>query len=274
MKNNTFFKNSLLAAAVVMLSSAMVSCDDIAEDDRYVEVEDVTPVRSILIEDFTGQNCLNCPNAHEVIEGLEEKYGDAVVAVSIHAGGLSINRKATNYEKGRVGLATPEGAHYNDLYKVLTYPYGIINGHLSGAFETWTQLAKLELTVPSDLNINLSSKINGSNEVEINVDLMAAEDMDGQLMVWIVENGIVAQQKMPSGVDDKEYVHNNVFRAAVNGEDGENVSLKKDATHHASYSIEVRDNKEEKWNADNLSVVAFLKTANGVEQVKKVKVTR
>ncbi len=274
MKNNTFFRNSILGAAAILLSSAMVSCDDIASDDRYFEVEDITPVRNILIEDYTGQLCLNCPNAHEVMEALEEKYGENVVPVSIHASGaLALNRRVTNFASGRIGLGTPEGAYYYEQIGNPALPYGVINGRFSGASETWTSNAKIQLTLPSALQININPVADiQANEIKIDIELMPEENMEGQLMVWIIENGIVAQQLMPDKTTNKEYVHNNVFRAAVNGQDGEAVTLTKAQSHHSSYTIEIRDNKEEKWNPENLYVVSFLKTPAGVEQVKKVKV--
>lgn len=280
MKNSTFFRNSLLAGAFILLSSSMVSCDNIDEDDRYIETEMVSPVRAILIEDYTGQNCINCPSAHEVVESLEEQYGDAVVAVGIHPangyGTLTIPRRSTDFAAGKIGLATTDGSRYarnNDVPQSL--PFGIINGRLRGAFDSWANLAKQELVTPSSLEINLSANVNNtSNEVEVDVELLPENNLNGNLLVWIVESGIVAEQILPNGNTNKEYVHNNVFRAPVNELNGEEVSLEKDTPFNVSYSIAVRDNNEEKWNTDNLYVVAFLKTATGVEQVKRVKVAK
>lgn len=277
MKNNTFFRNSMLGAAAIILSSAMVSCDNIDSDDRYYEVADVTPVRNILIEDYTGQGCINCPIGHEVMEVLEEKYGDHIVGVSIHPSGqgsLVLERRATNFSSGRIGLANSEGAYYYELSGGKALPFGVVNGQASGGYENWTSSAKIQLTLPSALDIAINPVADtASNEVKIDVDLLPEEDMEGQLMVWIVENGIVAQQKLPDNSTDKEYVHNNVFRAAVNGQDGETLSLTTGQNHHSSYTIEIRDNKEEKWVAENLAVVAFFKKAGSVEQAKKVKVS-
>ncbi|MDE6255323.1 MAG: Omp28 family outer membrane lipoprotein [Muribaculaceae bacterium] len=277
MKNSTFLRNSFFAGAFILLSSAMVSCDNIDDDDRYIEVETVSPTRAILIEDYTGQYCINCPNAHEVIENIEEQYGDAVVTVSIHPangyGSLTLSTKATNFDEGKVGLATREGsifARNNDVPTSL--PYGIINGRVRGEYGSWATLAKSELITPSSLEINISSRVDkSSNEVAIDVELLPEDNLDGDLMVWIVENKIEALQMLPSGSTNNSYVHNNVFRATVNGTAGESLSLEKGVSHNSSYTIEIRDNNEEKWNPDNLYVVAFLKTANGVEQVKRVK---
>lgn len=274
MKNNTLFRNCLLGATALFLSSALVSCDDIASDDRYIEAPLVQPVRTILIEDFTGQDCLNCPKAHTTLEGLEQKYGDNVVGISIHAGSLSLNRKRTNFSLGRIGLGTPEGTYYYDLAGKPNLPFGVINGRSSGEFATWLLKAETELLRPTALNINVTPVADlAANDVKIDVELLPDADMEGNLMVWIVESGITAQQKMPNGIYDEGYVHNNVFRAAVNGQDGESVKLSKGQTRNYSYSIELRDNKEEKWVPENLAVVAFLKKTDGIEQVKKTKVS-
>ena len=49
--------------------------------------------------------------------------------------------------------------------------------------------------------------------------------VNGKLQVWIVEDGVKALQMMPDGSANKEYVHNHVFRAAVNGTWGEDVTF-------------------------------------------------
>ncbi len=43
-------------------------------------------IRKILIEDFTGHTCGNCPRAAESLHQIENLYGDQIVAVAIHAG--------------------------------------------------------------------------------------------------------------------------------------------------------------------------------------------
>ncbi|MDE6717966.1 MAG: Omp28 family outer membrane lipoprotein [Muribaculaceae bacterium] len=274
MKNNTLFSKSLIAAACALFSSAFVACDNIDEDDRYREVEAVAAERAVLIEDYTGQNCVNCPDAHEVIEALEEQYGEDVIAVSIHAGdGFVINRDMTRFASGFIGLGTPEGAHYYSLNELKSNPIGIINGR-GGAqdYKSWAGVVRNELERPTELAIDLSATLNpDSNEIDIDVQLLPHGDLNGQLYVWILESDIVARQKTSTGMI-KDYVHNNVFRAAVNDVDGESVSLESGVHFNADYSIAVRDNEEEKWVPENMSVIAFLKTANGVENVAKAKV--
>lgn len=89
--------------------------------------------------------------------------------------------------------------------------------------------------------------------------------VNGKLQVWIVEDGIKAMQMMPDGSANQEYIHNHVFRAAVNGTWGEEVTVKEGETTSKDYSYVL----PETWNADNISVVAFVYNGKGVENVAK-----
>lgn len=62
-----------------LLALGAVSCSDIKESDRFITIEGVTAERVVLLEDFTGQNCVNCPAAHQEIDALVKQYGDALV---------------------------------------------------------------------------------------------------------------------------------------------------------------------------------------------------
>lgn len=49
--------------AGMALAASLTACDDIKESDRYIEVPAAKVERTVLLEDFTGQNCTNCPAA-------------------------------------------------------------------------------------------------------------------------------------------------------------------------------------------------------------------
>ena len=59
---------ALMAAAVMMLTA----CDEVAEEDRLVYVKPPEVARCTVIEDFTGQRCINCPAVSAEIEKLQE----------------------------------------------------------------------------------------------------------------------------------------------------------------------------------------------------------
>lgn len=276
--NNTFLKKLIYTVGTAVFASAAVSCDNIAEDDRYIIVNPVVPERVVLIEDFTGQKCVNCPDAHAVIESLQEQYPEAVLAVSIHGGAFAYSTSQTRFNRNFIGLGTPEGEYYNAQFGINSWPKGIINrnGQIYN-YDEWATVVRKELERPSDLAINLEAKINTDGEtdkIDINIKLLPQADIDGYLQVWVLESGIVATQQFKDGVTKNDYVHNNVLRAAVNGYDGEEIALTKGTHSTASYSIEMRDNDHEYWNPENLSIVAFVRNASGVHQAVKVDVQK
>ena len=82
----------------------LTGCDYIAEDERLIYEKPEPAQRVVLLEDFTGQRCSNCPTATAVIEQLHEAYGEALVAVGIHCGPLAFAGNAKV-----VGLKTDIG---------------------------------------------------------------------------------------------------------------------------------------------------------------------
>ena len=70
---------------------------------------------------------------------------------------------------------------------------------------------------------------------------------------------------MPDGSTNKEYVHNHVFRATVNDTWGDDVTVNEGKTTEKQYEYTL----PEKWNAEKVSVVAFVYDNNEVQQVTK-----
>ena len=59
--------------ALLLTALLMVACSHIDEDEQLIYVKPAPVERCVLIEDFTGQRCVNCPNAAEEIEKLIEQ---------------------------------------------------------------------------------------------------------------------------------------------------------------------------------------------------------
>ncbi|MBQ5723465.1 MAG: hypothetical protein IIV64_04635, partial [Muribaculaceae bacterium] len=56
--------------SAVAASMAFVSCDNIPEEDRYIEVEVNKSEKVVLLEDYTGMQCVNCPDAAAIIDNI------------------------------------------------------------------------------------------------------------------------------------------------------------------------------------------------------------
>ena len=70
----------------VAAAAALGACDTVPVGERYIELPELTNIeRSVLLQDFTGQNCVNCTAANEIMELLKAQYGDHLICLSLHA---------------------------------------------------------------------------------------------------------------------------------------------------------------------------------------------
>ncbi|MDE5785643.1 MAG: Omp28 family outer membrane lipoprotein [Duncaniella sp.] len=256
---------SLAAMALVA-----TGCNDIPSDDRYIEVEAVKVERTVLLEDFTGQGCVNCPAAHKVIEALEEQYGHNFIAVSIHAGPFGVSADNKRY----TGLMQQEGQVYNDRYGIIDYPQGVIDGKLPALnSDQWASAVYDEISVRTPVSISLEAAYSSdADNIEVSCTVESSEAVEGNLVLWMIESGIVARQEDINEGRIPDYVHNNVFRACINGTDGVLVAVGPSEKEEVNYTVNVKNTETEKWNVDNLAVVAFVKTSGGVVQAASVNV--
>lgn len=231
-------------------------CDNIKEDDRFIEVDKVDAKRTVLLEEFTGQLCTNCPDGHEIVRQLKAKYGESVIPVSIHAGNLSI---AETPEGG--GLAIPEGEQLFTAAGRPSLPSGVVD-RVSGVQDrsNWDTWIYNELQKEAPAVIDIEPVIAG-DKLNIDVNILPTETLDATLHVWILESGIVTYQ-YDHGKHVTDYNHSHVLRAVVGSTDGMNVALQKGVYSRSSFNIALKD----RWNRANISVVAFIANSNGILQ--------
>ncbi|MDE6629012.1 MAG: Omp28 family outer membrane lipoprotein [Muribaculaceae bacterium] len=260
--------STLLTAGALSLGS----CDDVSPDERYIDMGAADVRRNVLLEDFTGQNCRNCPDAHKVIESLEALYGENIIAVSIHGGNFAIPVADSWISWGYIGLASPEGIAYNDAKGLTSWPAGEIDR--SGTtleHDKWSDAVRSRIERPAQADIDITAAV-ADGLITVTTAVTPREDYSGNLQLWVTESGIIASQN-DNGTEIPAYVHNNVLRAAVNGTWGEPLSGKAGQTVTVTHTIPLRHNDQEQWNPSSLSIVGFVYDSQGVGQAEKTPVT-
>lgn len=261
-------KNLFLGVATAAMAMAAASCSNIDEGDRLIYVKPAEVGRAILIEDFTGQKCINCPTGTEIINGIVDTYGeDNVIAVGIHSGPLGFAGNSKT-----VGLMTDTGNEYYtrwDKENKMGQPWVIFNRKTSpdSHYNNWAAMVGTIISEKANLSVKIANAYDAATRTlttTVGADGVNGT-VNGKLQVWIVEDGVKALQMMPDGKSNKEYIHNHVFRAAVNGTWGEDVTVKEGETTTKQYQYKL----PETWNADNIAVVAFVYNDGGVENVAK-----
>lgn len=256
------FKN-IFFAAIISTVGMLSSCDTVDEADRFIYVKPNAVGRNVLIEDFTGQRCVNCPNATLEIAKLHELYGDTVIGVGIHSGPFAKTTRGKPYS-----LYTETGDEYFNYWKVESQPKGVIDRTGTSDYTSWTTIVRDELSKTAPVALTIHSEYDASTREALFFVKAAGIDgnTNGQLQLWLIEDGIVDFQYMPDGSTNREYVHNHVFRTAVNGIWGTDFNIKEGETRTETFQYKL-DNDQ--WVPENMSLIAFVYNNNGVLQVTK-----
>ena len=258
--------NHIIPMAVAALA-LFTACDNIPEDERLIYIKPAAVSRAVLIEDFTGQRCLNCPDATAAIHQLQEQYGDSVViAVAIHSGPFAWNARHTT----TMPLWTAEGDAYYEHWNIEHQPMGMVNRQAPSDYPTWAAAVYEQIQQTAAVSIKLETLLDAeSRKLDVSAEMMAVDGaVEGKLQLWLVEDSIVSPQIMPDGSGVSDYVHNHVFRTSINGSWGEDVAMTEGETAHKASSITISDD----YVLENLRVVAFVYNNTGVLQATQTKI--
>lgn len=259
-------RNIVYSAAMAAVAISFGSCTPIDEDKRLIEVEKPQAQRAVLIEDFTGQWCPNCPNAADETESLMETYGsDVIIPVAIHSGPQGFPGGTDDMP----GLMTDLGNTYYNAYGIEYQPQGVVDKGGKQAYTAWAASVRNELQKTALLSIKIDNDYSETTrQLTIQTTLESVkgiEGVSGKLQLWLVEDGIKSIQVMPDGSYNQAYIHNHVFRDAVNGTWGEDVSLSEGIPTEIKHTYAIPSN----WKPNHVSVVAFVYNDSGVLQVAK-----
>ncbi len=254
---------------------AAASCSEIDESGRFDGPFTVEAKKNVLVEDFTGQTCTNCPLANEEMANIVSNYGaDRVIAVSIHGGSNSLREDGNKY-----GLANVQGYTYISQLGLTSFPKGRVDRQGSFIdFEQWD--AEIFNRFKHDYNIQLSidnaaTSFNWADStltVKVDVENQGESLVTGKLQVWLTESDIVAPQYQTDGKIDMNYTHKHVFRHSVNDFDGEEITLGVASAESKTYTYTfpgvANIKNKTTWQPANMHyVVIFYNEQNGVMQV-------
>ena len=235
------------------------SCSQISESERFIAVEPATVKRAVLIEEFTGQRCVNCPNAATEIARIQQSYGENVIAVAIHSGPLAI------FSRDQVtGLRTELGDTYYNYWGVEEEPSALIN-RKGGVvrLNQWQAMIHDQLQLQTPLSLKVVCQNRTTDGIGIQVSVHSSAPYRGKLQLWLTEDQVVAPQLMPDGTMNAEYVHQHVLRSSINGAWGEEVELEVGENKVFHYEVSTMSD----LMTGQLSIVSFLYSQTGVDQV-------
>ena len=158
---------------ILLAALFLGSCNDIAPNDRLIEVPATAAKRKVLVEEFTGQRCSNCPAAAAELARLQAQYGaDSLIVVAIHGGKLAL-MPATNPK----GLATTLGNSYAEHWGYATSaPNALVNRQRAGSQKDgWAAKIRTAFEGESAMNLKLATTYNTATR-ELQVSATAPEN--------------------------------------------------------------------------------------------------
>lgn len=254
-------------AALGLALAALTACDNVDENERFSGPVDITPKKNVLIEDFTGQRCSNCPMAAEELKSIQTAFGaDHVIAVAIHGGALGVSEA----DRPTIGLANEQGEQLYNHWGVTDQPIGLVD-RTAGlqSFTNWFGLAvkRLIMDPKADLTLQQPAYDPATRTLTLQVGATGHENLDAKLQIWLTESNLVRLQTMPAewgGGNNREYVHNHVFRTAVNDLLGDELVLQAGQARTLDYTSTLNEG----WQPENMAVLAILYSEEeGVIQV-------
>jgi len=264
-----------IALTLFVALFAMCSCD-VVEEPYFQGNNDTisSGTKKVLLEDFTGVRCVNCPAAAVVASQLQELFGDKLIVMSVHAGFLA------NPLGPFPDFRTSEGTEWYGYFGFDTNPVGTVDRvSASGSYNinsaAWSDAVSSELLVKAVSTLIIEKTYDtATRALNVTVSGKLSEDQtdDCKLVVCLIESGIVGSQLTPSGLDST-YVHNHVFRGTLNGTWGESIGTAPyvaGTEFSKTYSTVLSSN----YVADNCAIVAFLcrDTDKYVLQVEEKKI--
>jgi len=251
----TINKSLMLSAAAAL--SLFAACDDIEQADRLIDVERVHSEKVVLITEFSGQRCVNCPDGALIIHNVMEQYPGKVVAIAMHPPLATSFTNPIGPDIVRAQIANDYYSYYGNpaVFPCAAIDFGSINDNRS-TWATGIVNAMSNQVPPASLFINPvydenSKKITATCTVNFTENVST----DVSLVMWVLEDGIVGPQVTPSGME-RQYVFNHILRASMNGTWGENIGSPYSIgdTKDVTAEIEVSD----KWNPENLTIAVAL----------------
>ncbi len=255
----------VLLVCILLLSVASVSADD----EQYSVTTSVTK-KNILLEEFTGVYCGNCPDAHAVTATLLTATPKAF-AIQNHSGYYATPRgdEVPDYR-------TEGGEEIEEYFGVTSFPTGTINRRafeplalISGRGD-WIPCSKLVVEEDAPVNLLLTSFYDGATrDLTIRVEgYYTAEEQaeDQELTVVWTQSNIIGPQNGVSG----DYVHKNMLRGFFSDVWGDTLVSPKQGEYFVKeyYTSLPESVRDVEVNPEDIQIIAFV--TNGKENVLNV----
>jgi hypothetical protein len=238
-------------------------------DDTLFYVDSTLVSRKqVLLEDFTGHKCVNCPEwgifAHELAAELDHK----LIIISIHAGYYATPDASGDYT---ADLRTDAGTQLYEDFQIFANPTGLINrdeynGSILVYPDYWEEAINTQLEKDPVATLSVKNKyFPNLNTVVIDLNAVALSDIEGKykVAVYLTEDHVISPQKnnnpeVGPTPDWLDFEHMGLLRGAINTTYGAYISENGEMVTGEIYSREYIYKLNDDWVAANCNVIVYL----------------
>lgn len=221
--------------------------------------------RNVILQDYTGVRCVNCPDGHLVAKTIQDSYSDGrVVVVGLHSGSIFTGP----YPFGTHDFRTTEGDEIEAMIgPISSKPIGDIDRKLFTGQTSrpvnrtlWSGFVAQEIadSIPK-VQIKTEHQYDDASRIlSLDIILQFAETISENLNmhVMLIESGIKEPQLTPTGIDTF-YTHNHVLRDMITPSVGSPIIGNKTPGHATKYLMPDFEIPAS-WNADSVDIVTFV----------------
>jgi opacity protein-like surface antigen len=299
-------RNSILLFAVAIIG--FTACDVVTEPygpqenfgwnpvyDLPTVFNDTTVTkRRILLEEFTGHKCPNCPEGQDVAKQIHQDHPEDFLVVSIHnSGAFSKPDVSDPVHPYPANFETQTGEDLRIRYQFSAFPGGMLNrsdvdaGAVKVDYKQWSATVNALLADPvyTAPRFKLYLKNTYNNEVDnrtvrVQYKVEALQNVTGNIAIvgYVVENAIASPQTdnrlSPSYVPD--YKHNHLLRSGFPGNGSGKTVFTDPVAGDVVDIIDPNDflitGLEESWVPENINLIVFVYNSDtgeilGVEEM-------
>ena len=268
---------ALLVAAAVLL----VACEEVPPTLTLQEGGAAGPTSSelseqpkgVLMEEFTGVRCVNCPAGAEAIAQFKVLYGERLVPISLHTGFF-----ARPYTENVFDFRTPASdAIETFLGAPQGYPSAVIDRvvfsgetGLQVGRSLWAGYLSTRLAEEPSVGIGVTPTYDAdAATLTVEVEWLGRAgltDREAYLSVLLLENDLVDYQLTPDG-KQADYVHKHALREALTAPTGDPIGVLTEGQGDTrTYTLGVPAD----YAPDNLEIAAYIHHADAAAGGKEV----
>lgn len=249
--------------------------------------------RKVVVEDYTGHTCGNCPRAAENATTIASIFGDSAIIIAVHAGTQFSPPAPPDYPED---FRTATGTDWDGFFGMSAagLPKGCVNRSqipYPQPRTTWSVTVGTLLDNPQDAKMLVTTTLDTTKmllNVDVKTTFLKAFTGSVNICVVITEDSIVAHQKdyLPpagsnviNGDERTDYEFEHMLRGSLNGSWGDLVKVSPAINDSVTKSYNCFQlnpwpviPSKPKYNLKHTSVVVFIYNVSTKEIIQAEKV--